>query len=147
MNNMNSEMETRAMREDEIDDALTKVTENDADFRQTPVLSPEHIGNGGAVHDLRRDSLRRSLSSLRSKLYAHSTTSIERSKDYVWDGLENQALNRSEEYISNYRPSAYHIGSQKTRPIRSNMDTSHDIVTTNHKASDMTNHKSHDITN
>merc|ERR1719228_399414 len=89
--------------------------------------------------------MRRSLSSLRSKLYAHSTTSIERSKDYVWDGLENQALNRSEEYISNYRPSAYHIGSQKTRPIRSNMDTSHDIVATNYKAHNMINHKKVDL--
>eukprot|EP00092_Neocalanus_flemingeri_P040341 GFUD01043936.1.p1 GENE.GFUD01043936.1~~GFUD01043936.1.p1 ORF type:complete len:964 (-),score=246.05 GFUD01043936.1:104-2995(-) len=98
-----SESESQIMREEDIEEVLVKVTENDVDFSgKGPVISPENLRNGGPISSLRRNSLRRSLSSLRSKFYGRSTSSIaiEKNKDDIWDGMENQALNRSEEDVT-----------------------------------------------
>jgi len=106
LNNMNSESEGPVMREEDIKDVLVKVTENDADFN---CQTPEKIRSSGQVSNLRSSSLRRSLSSLRFMLYDRSTTSIEKAKDEAWDGLENQALNRSEEDVGKAHKTAEDI--------------------------------------
>lgn len=98
LNNMNSESESNLMREEDIKDVLSKVTENDSDFHfQTP---EKMRSSGGPLSSLRSNSLRRSLTSLKFRLNERSTTSIEISKDDAWDGLENEALNKSEEDIA-----------------------------------------------
>jgi len=94
LNNMNNE--GPIMRDEDIKDVLVKVTENDVDFN---CQTPEKMRSVGQVSNYRSSSLRRSLSNLRFKLYDRSTTSIEKVKDEAWDGLENQALNRSEEDV------------------------------------------------
>ena len=94
LNNMNSE--GPIMGEEDIKDVLVKVTENDVDFN---CQTPEKMRSMGPVSNYRSSSLRRSLSNLRFKLYERSTNSIEKSKDEAWDGLENQALNRSEDDV------------------------------------------------
>jgi len=104
LNNMNSESESTIMREEDIKDVLVKVTENDADFNGK---TPEKLRSTGPVSNLRATSLRRSLSSLRFKFYERSTTSIEKTKDELWDGMENGALDRSEESINGHALNGY----------------------------------------
>jgi len=104
LNNMNSESESNLMREEDIKDVLSKVTENDSDFH---FQTPEKMRSSGPLPSLRSNSLRRSLTSLKYRLNERSTTSIEISKDDAWDGLENEALNKSEEDIATVTEDIY----------------------------------------
>lgn len=131
LNNKHSESESTIMREEDIKDVLVKVTENDADFSHTP----EKLRYGGSlVSNLRSSSLRRSLSSLRFKFYGRSTTSIEKTKDELWDGMENQALNRSEEDIEKENIYVQHLnGFNKNDQHENELNDSSIIVNENHK--------------
>jgi len=107
MNNMNSE--SGGYNEKELDYALERVTEDDDDNHQ-----PQSSGGGGrspekyweqstgvrsttgTPTDMRRESLRSSLSMIKSKFlggqFKRSSNSIDRSKDDFWDGMANPAM-------------------------------------------------------
>jgi len=94
LNNMNSESGSTVMREEDIKDALVKVTDSDADFdgHNPEKLRCEEV----LVSSMRTSSLRRSLSSLGSKLHGRSTTSIEKTKDEFWEQEEILGIDDSE---------------------------------------------------
>merc|ERR1719186_2184079 len=139
---MNSESDNHNMREEDIEDVLANVTENDVDFRgEAPVISVEKLRNGEPVFNFRRNSLRRSLSSLRSKFYGRSTSSmtIERNKDDLWDGMENQAMNRSEEDVTREKKTngnvSFHYKNENQQIVQNGDDLngSHMNVNDSHK--------------
>jgi len=121
MNNMNSESDSYAMRESDIEDVLANVTENDVDFKDHALDTSKRQRNGYHDADLRTNSLKRCLSSLsKSKIFGRST-----------DSLETKAISRSKESLVKEMK---HNGKISV-PLRieGNMDDSTVTVSDNHK--------------
>jgi len=121
MNNMNSESDSYAMRESDIEDVLANVTENDVDFKDHALDTSKRQRNGYHDADLRTNSLKRCLSSLsKSKIFGRST-----------DSLETKAISRSKESLVKEMK---HNGKFSV-PLRieGNMDDSTVTVSDNHK--------------
>jgi hypothetical protein len=102
----------------EIDSYLERVSEDDTDFMRTPSLrSPDRNVDGGAgftesgstTPQLRRESMRNSLSMLKAKFLGGDRGSMDRSngsKDEFWDGVANDALDTEEGPVLNVASSA-----------------------------------------